>query len=129
MPSGRTSRPTLVTIEGETPGEQFELDRDTIIIGRESTCDIVLKRRFVSRKHARIVRLPDGFAIEDLESNCGTLVAGQRIVARVPLQDGQQIQIGNYRFLFSLPAVVVTDSAESSSTILGVLDVARPGDA
>lgn len=129
MSSGRTSCPTLLTIYGETPGKVYDLDRDSIVIGRDGSCDIVLNRKFVSRKHARIVRLADGYAIEDLGSNCGTLVQGERIGARVPLIDGQDIRIGNYLFVFNLPSVAVTEDGDTSSTILGVLNVARPGDA
>jgi serine phosphatase RsbU (regulator of sigma subunit) len=46
----------------------------------------------------------------------------------VPLQDGNHIKIGNYLFVFNAPAVKLSDLEESSSTILGVLDVSRPAD-
>jgi len=126
MPNGRSPTPTLMTIHGETPGKIYDLDREATIIGRDLGCDIILSRKFISRRHARIVRNFDGFQIEDLQSNCGTLVDGTRIVGRVPLRDGQNIKIGNYLFVFHFPAIQVRDGEETSSTILGVLEVTRP---
>jgi serine phosphatase RsbU (regulator of sigma subunit)/pSer/pThr/pTyr-binding forkhead associated (FHA) protein len=127
MPDGRSPTPTLLTIHGETPGKIYDLDRETTIIGRDLACDVVLSRKFVSRRHARISRDHDGFQIEDLQSNCGTVVDGVRIAERVPLQNGQKIKIGNYLFVFHFPAIQVRDDEGSSSTIIGVLEVARPG--
>jgi serine phosphatase RsbU (regulator of sigma subunit)/pSer/pThr/pTyr-binding forkhead associated (FHA) protein len=123
MPSGRSPAPTLLTIHGETPGKVYELNREVTTIGRDLGCDIVLSRKFVSRRHAQIIRDPAGFQIEDLHSNCGTAVDGVKISGRVPLRDGQNIKIGNYLFVFNFPAVMVTEDEESSS-ILGVLEVA-----
>jgi serine phosphatase RsbU (regulator of sigma subunit) len=114
-----------LTLHGESPGRLYDLDRDSTTIGRDLGCDIVLSRKFVSRRHARIIRDPLGYQIEDLDSNCGTLVDGSKVGGRVPLQDGQNIRIGNYVFVFNFPAVLVTEHEDSSSTIIGVLDVAR----
>src|SRR4051812_21884593 len=128
MPSGKKLSPTLQTISGESPGLVYSLDMDSTLIGREAGCDIILNRKFVSRKHARIVRGPEGYTIEDLRSNCGTYVQGERIGRVVPLKDGHHIKIGNYLFVFNLPEVTITDPESHSSTIIGVLDVSRPSD-
>src|SRR5689334_22989594 len=114
---------TLLTIHGETPGKAYELDGESMLIGRDVGCHIVLTRKFVSRRHAMISRGPSGYEIEDLRSNCGTHVEGERISRRVPLLDGHHIKIGNYLFVFNFPAVQVTEEDESSSKILGVLGV------
>jgi serine phosphatase RsbU (regulator of sigma subunit)/pSer/pThr/pTyr-binding forkhead associated (FHA) protein len=126
MPTGKSPTPTLLTIHGDTPGKLYELRRETTTIGRDLGCDIVLSRKFVSRRHARIVRDQSGYRIEDLESHCGIAIDGVKIAGRAPLCDGNNIRIGTYVFLFNLPAVLVTDHEESSSTILGVLEVAAP---
>src|SRR3954454_12729747 len=122
MSSGSTPKPTLLTKHGETPGKVYELKRDVTMIGRDLACDIVLNRRFVSRRHARIVFSGDGYDLEDMNSNCGTHVDGRRIRGPVRLRDGARIKIGNYLFLFNHPAVLVTDTDDDSSTIIGVLD-------
>ena len=128
METGRTGTPRLTTIYGEALEKAYPLDRDVTTIGRDTGSDIVLPRKFVSRKHARILRGPDGYSIEDLQSNCGTIVDGLKINSVVPLVDGQNIRIGNYLFVFNLPPVKITDDDDSSSTILGVREAANPSD-
>src|SRR5512135_2603132 len=124
----RHGTPTLLMLHGETPGRVFELDRDVTTIGRDPTCDIVLARKFVSRRHARIVRAPEGYLLEDLQSNCGTQVEGRAVNGPTPLQDGNYIKIGNYTLIFSESSFVVKDDGDTGSTILGVLDLSGSGD-
>ncbi len=71
----------------------FELTADETIVGREQFCDIVLRNHTVSRQHARIVRSPEGFFIEDLSSLNGTYVNGRRIETRTAIKDQDRIQI------------------------------------
>lgn len=124
----RHGTPTLLMLHGETPGRVFELDRDVTTIGRDPACDIVLARKFVSRRHARIVRGPGGYLLEDLESNCGTQVEGRAVGRPTPLQDGDYIRIGNYTLIFNESSFVVMDDSGTGSTILGVLDLSGAGD-
>jgi serine phosphatase RsbU (regulator of sigma subunit)/pSer/pThr/pTyr-binding forkhead associated (FHA) protein len=115
-------------LHGETPGRVYELKRDVMIIGRDPGCDIVLTRKFVSRRHARIVNTTGGYFLEDLESNCGTQVEGREIDRPTPLRDGLHIKIGNYTLVFNTPSFVVKNGIDSGSTILGVLDLSGSGD-
>jgi phosphoserine phosphatase RsbU/P len=124
----RLGAATLLMLHGETPGLLFELDRDVTTIGRDPTCDIVLTRKFVSRRHARIVRAPEGYLLEDLQSNCGTQVEGRAVNGPTPLQDGNYIKIGNYTLIFSESSFVVKEDGDTGSTILGVLDLSGSGD-
>ena len=52
---GRRGEPTLLMLHGETPGRVFGLEGEAITIGRDPSCHIVLPRKFVSRRHARIL--------------------------------------------------------------------------
>jgi pSer/pThr/pTyr-binding forkhead associated (FHA) protein len=54
----------------------------------------------VSRQHALIEKIPDGFLIKDLESLNGTYLNGEIINEAVLLKKGDKIQIGKYIFLF-----------------------------
>lgn len=76
-------------------------------IGRDSTNDIFCDNPSVSRKHATIRPLDDGFVIEDSESTNGTFVNG-RSVSSKQLQDGAKVQVGNHIFKF-----LAGDSIES----------------
>jgi sigma-B regulation protein RsbU (phosphoserine phosphatase) len=124
----RRSVPTLLMLHGETPGRLFEIKRDIVTIGRDTGCDIILTRRFVSRRHARIVRTTEGYFIEDLESNCGTQVDGRAVDRPTPLYDGLHIKIGNYTLVFNTPSFVIKDDSDSGSTILGVIDLSSASD-
>ena len=64
-----------------------------VTIGRLADCDVVLKDRGASRKHAQ-VRLRDGaWVLTDLGSTNGTRLNGQTVQSR-PLSDGDKITIG-----------------------------------
>ena len=63
------------------------------VLGRGTGCDWREGDRSVSRRHARIVRVAGGFAVEDLGSLNGLQVNGQR-VPRTLLTDGDVIALG-----------------------------------
>ncbi len=83
-------------------GEQVRVYRlyDQFMIGREISNDIVLNDNFSSRSHAMIKHRPDGFYLEDLNSQNGSFVNGVRI-KEIQLQEGDQIRLGSTSFLFS----------------------------
>jgi len=85
--------PMLVVKEGELEGQNWVLDRDTVVIGRGADCDITLPERAVSRNHARIERRNQGYLLIDLGSKNGTHVNGQEIKEPRWLQDGDEVQI------------------------------------
>lgn len=72
-------------------------------IGRDSDNDIVLNNDSVSGHHAKLQLDPGGtFTITDLGSNNGILVNGKS-AASSPLADGDTIELGDLRLLFTLP--------------------------
>ena len=50
-------------------------------MGRSPDCQVHIPNNAVSRQHAKIIRKPNGFYIEDLKSRNGTLVNNQAIIA------------------------------------------------
>lgn len=86
-------QPVLLMREGELSGQQWAIDKDEFLIGRGADCDLVLPERQVSRHHAKIIRGPGYFVLEDLESKNGTHLNGQQVAGSVRLQDGDEIQI------------------------------------
>jgi hypothetical protein len=85
--------PVLISQTGKLTGTRWALDRDEIVIGRSPECDYVIPDRQVSRKHARVYRMSDGFYLKDLGSKNGTYLNGSTIDEPVLLQDGDVIQI------------------------------------
>jgi len=92
----------LTIVEGEGKGSTFELKDDEITIGRASSNMIVLKEAKVSRHHAVIKRLGDGFLIQDMRSSNGVYVNNER-VSECTLSDGDIIRIGDFVLKFSQP--------------------------
>jgi len=63
------------------------------VIGRASSCDIVIRIPKVSARHAMIVRQGLHFFVDDLGSSNGTFINGQRIKGRTPLRNGDQVEM------------------------------------
>jgi hypothetical protein len=75
-------------------GTRFELTNDKNVIGRQTTCDIVIADHNVSRVHAEI-RVVHGICqIDDRGSTNGTRVNGAVIVEPTPLASGDVIAFG-----------------------------------
>jgi FHA domain/Zinc-ribbon containing domain len=75
------------------------LTREWTRIGRSLAADVRFDDPTVSRRHALIVRSPDGVRLLDDRSLNGVYVNGSRIDGRV-LEDGDEIIVGRYRLTF-----------------------------
>ena len=92
--------PLLVAQEGPLKGQRWPLSQ-TIVLGREVTCDIVVADRQISRFHARLTPTPEGVIFEDLGSKNGTHHNGVTLTAPVVLQDGDLLSVAlAQQFLF-----------------------------
>lgn len=84
--------PTLVAQAGPLNGQRWMI-KETTLIGRDESCDIIIPDRQVSRHHARLVTTPNGTRVEDLGSKNGTHCNGQPISEPFFLQDGDIVQV------------------------------------
>jgi hypothetical protein len=75
------------------------LEREWTRIGRSLAADVRFDDPTVSRRHALIVRQPDGVRVLDDRSLNGVFVNGERVEWRV-LTDGDEIVVGRYRLHF-----------------------------
>ena len=89
----------LVVKRGPNAGSKFLIDRDVTTAGRYPESDIFLDDVTVSRKHAVLVRTPEGFRVEDQGSLNGTFLNRRRIESG-ELSDGDEVQVGKYRLTF-----------------------------
>jgi hypothetical protein len=83
----------------EWSGGVLPLTDHVTTIGRSSDCEIVLADPNVSRKHAEIRHIGEGYSLIDLGSTNGTEVNGQR-VAETALMNGDVISVGQTKLTF-----------------------------
>jgi len=88
--------PALAFDRGQGP-ETVELAEGWTRIGRSGSADVRLDDATVSRRHALVVRTPEGDlrALDDRSLN-GLCVNGEQ-VEWAPLSDGDELEIGRYR--------------------------------
>lgn len=85
----------LVARRGLSPHDEYTLTQPKTGIGRAANNEIVIDDVEVSRRHAQIIRQPDGtYAVEDLGSTNGTFVNGRRSAGLTPLHPGDVIDLG-----------------------------------
>jgi hypothetical protein len=94
----------LDQVEGTAGRRMHDIDgKGVVTVGRSRGSDIFLDDVTVSRKHAEIFRGGGrdgrGFRIRDTGSLNGTYVNRVRVDA-VDLRNGDEIQVGKYRFKF-----------------------------
>lgn len=90
----------LVVIRGSLAGARYALDKELVQIGRHPDSDVFLDDVTVSRRHAEVLRRPDGqYVLTDVGSLNGTYLNNER-VETAALREGAQIQIGKFRLVF-----------------------------
>src|SRR5438045_8190733 len=89
-------------VEVAGPDDRFlaPLESERMTFGHTAAADVVLADASVSRIHAVVERLGEGWTIRDLDSTNGTFVNGRRIAAERPLRHGDEIRIGETRLVF-----------------------------
>ena len=78
-------------------GERHLLE-DTITIGRDPECDVVIDDGYSSGAHARLYRRGDQHVLEDLGSTNGTYLNRQKVAATTVVRVGDYVQIGSTVF-------------------------------
>jgi FHA domain/Zinc-ribbon containing domain len=113
----------------EQPGEYllYEEDGTTTVValtrewtrvGRSLAADIRFDDPTVSRRHALLVRQPDGVRVLDDRSLNGVFVNGERVEWRM-LEDGDEIVVGRYRLCFL--SIAAARFAHEAGRIAGTL--------
>jgi pSer/pThr/pTyr-binding forkhead associated (FHA) protein len=123
MEGNLTESPLLIAQNGPLKGQRWTLNKP-LIVGRETTCEIVVADRMVSRFHARISPTPEGMLLEDLDSKNGTHRNGDPVNGQVLLQDGDTVQIAlAQQFLFLTSDATVPLSEDEAHPVRLRLDM------
>ncbi|HET7477977.1 MAG TPA: FHA domain-containing protein [Rubrobacteraceae bacterium] len=89
----------LDQVEGTAGRRMHDISEEVVTVGRSPSCNIFLDDVTVSRNHAEILQSTRGFRISDSGSLNGTYVNRVRVDS-VDLRNGDEIQVGKYRFKF-----------------------------
>lgn len=80
-------------------GQNIELRRGTLLVGRSSGCHLVLEDNMVSRRHAELLVTDEGVTVKDLGSVNGLYVNARRVEGSQRLKEGDTLQIGQRAFV------------------------------
>lgn len=91
-----------ITVPEKTPQPyRFQLERESVTLGRGSENDIAIDCGSVSVRHAEMRRVGGGYELRDLGSTNGIKVNGER-KSTVALRNGMNVQLGDVAFDFLL---------------------------
>jgi two-component system cell cycle response regulator len=93
---------TLTVLTGNSMGTMRVLTGAKSLLGRGDAVDLCVSDAGISRVHAAIHRVADGYEVEDLGSSNGTFLEHGRVTGRAPLRDGARIWLGNTLMRFAL---------------------------
>ncbi|MHC4910544.1 MAG: FHA domain-containing protein [Planctomycetota bacterium] len=94
---------SLIIIAGPNEGDYYPLGRRTMVVGRDEGCPIQIVDDLVSRKHmqVRMESSDSSFHVLDMQSANGVFVNGRQITTDTGLADGDIIELGNSRIMFT----------------------------
>ena len=90
----------LYVLAGPDLARSFALG-ERVTLGRSDECDVVLRDRSISRKHALLVREGEVWFVQDLGSTNGVTKDGRR-AERFELRDGDEFRLGDLPLRFRL---------------------------
>ena len=94
---------SITVVSGPNEGDYYPVKLRPMVIGRDEGVPIQLRDELVSRKHVQI-RMDDeqrSHVAVDMSSANGTMVNGRKIDNDTPLEDGDLIELGNSKLMFS----------------------------
>jgi len=112
--------PLLIAQEGPLKGQRWQLSQ-TIVLGREATCDVAVVDRQISRFHARLTPTSEGVILEDLGSKNGTHLNGTQLSAPVVLQDGDVFSVAmaqQFMFIISDATTPLLDGPSQQGRLM-----------
>jgi pSer/pThr/pTyr-binding forkhead associated (FHA) protein len=89
------SRYRLEVVKGFEEGVVFPLEKEQITLGRAEDNDISIPVAEVSRNHAVLTRVDEGFMIKDLGSTNGTFIDRKKIGGKYLLSAGDTVMLGD----------------------------------
>jgi pSer/pThr/pTyr-binding forkhead associated (FHA) protein len=96
-PADDTSGAEVVVMLKGDEVMRIPLDREEMVIGRDSKADLHLDDRALSRRHATIEKRGASIWVADLKSANGTFINGEKVDEPRRLHAGDVVGVGHYR--------------------------------
>ncbi|MEP6480171.1 MAG: FHA domain-containing protein [Rhodoglobus sp.] len=96
-PSSLDARRLVIT-GGSKEGLEIDLPAEQLTVGRSSESGLVIRDDYTSTHHARLLRWPDGWVIQDLDSTNGTYLDGVRVIVPTQVPLNTPVKIGTTSF-------------------------------
>ena len=103
------TNPKLIVLSEKLRGKSFELDKDTVTVGRTDKSDICIKDATISTNHCEFIRSGDTYILKDSGSTNGTRINN------VPVADEGQ-ELSNSDILQFGAVEIFFDSNDGSAT-------------
>lgn len=87
---------TFTEPDGGKP-QSHPISQGELLIGRDAACDVVLRSKDVSRRHARFFMKGEELLVEDLGSHNGVFVAGTKVEKPLRVLPGAAVEIGDVK--------------------------------
>ena len=90
------SSPVIALIAPDGTGRRLQswpLSGEQLVIGRDPACEIALDHPSISRRHARLMRGPQGWVICELSATNGVVIDGARTASHL-LRNADQARLG-----------------------------------
>ncbi|WP_062381061.1 FHA domain-containing protein FhaB/FipA [Demequina pelophila] len=84
----------LAVTAGPLKGTTIPLGQAPVLVGRASTCTLVIDDDYCSAKHCRVFLDAERWMVEDLGSTNGTYLGNHKVTDPVPFREGDVIRIG-----------------------------------
>lgn len=101
LKNSETSNVRRITFIGENGIRETKEFSSVLKIGRGNDNGLIVSNQHVSANHCRIVNRDGELFIEDLNSTNGTMVNGKRIIAPELIKSGDEIRLGETRFIIN----------------------------
>ena len=108
---------TSIAIRDRHGFERTVPARGTMVLGRQTQCDIVLSDSMVSRSHLRIQQREEGWWVEDLGSSHGTFHHDDKVTS-MPWEPGSTLRIADGAYFLTLKAEAAVASEVNLQAIL-----------
>jgi pSer/pThr/pTyr-binding forkhead associated (FHA) protein/S1-C subfamily serine protease len=102
----------------KSDGEEIELIKAVMLVGRLPECDVQVEDENVSRRHAHLECADNGqVTLRDLGSRNGSWVNDRQIDAAVQLENGDLVRFGDVTFTFRSLASRISEASSETVAI------------